>query len=243
MRTDLSLLENLQNLSFREECWENQWANGLWLDQVFRILSPLLIPGQKISTLYKTIELLCYDCEDLHIYLLSEEEPNHRPHVGNFLSDGRIYTLDISFKKMGMWIDGARSYRVGAVGFKRDSLWQCALERTHWLMNQIAPGEEFQEIVQRLKTSLNGEGGKDKKTIGLTESMGGHGIGISLHQGQDFIYSHPDYYLFSNRETLTVEPVFWRDIGPDRVFLYFEVTLFLQNGNRTYMPLAALEQD
>lgn len=196
------------------------------LSAFFSTLPPVLKAGLSYKELSVYSREILSPYEDLILSIIPEEIPFHYDRLDRYLEEGSLITVDCAIKIDRLWADGAATFGVGRLDKRRQSFLNKA-EKVFLLAKEHSiRGTSFSETQKAISDFLK-EG-----PCQLVENCGGHGIGYSLHQGCDYIYSDRESTLvFPMDEAFTVEPVISFSLGDEgskEIFAYFEETLIPQ---------------
>ena len=134
---------------------------------------------------------------------------------------GELITIDCALRLRKLWADRSVTLAVGEVDEKRRMLLKTARKAFLLVKEACLPGTPFCRIAGELGSFL-----ADSPCC-LVPGCGGHGIGASLHQGEDYIYSNPGkHQVMPEKGAFTVEPVLSRTpMGNEILYAYYEDTI------------------
>ncbi len=190
------------------------------IEKIFLKAPELLVEGRTFGDVRQELESLLPPYRSLNLELIPEEEPFHCSPDERRVKKGEIVTLDCSLRLNRLWADRAVSLAVGRVDESRRVLLHAARKAFLLVKEASTGGVPFVSVSNRLERFLEGT------PCSLVPDCGGHGIGMSLHQDSDYIYSRPDKdLLIPEWGAFTVEPVISLGVGGKKLYAYFEDTI------------------
>ena len=190
------------------------------IEKIFLKAPELLVEGRTFGDIRRELERLMPPYRSLNLELIPEEEPFHCSPDERQIRKGEIVTLDCSLRLNRLWTDRAVSLAIGTVDESRRLLLNTARKAFLLVKEASIGGVPFVSVSHRLEKFLEGT------TCSLVPDCGGHGIGMSLHQDHDYIYSRPDKdLLIPESGAFTVEPVITLGADGKKLYAYFEDTI------------------
>lgn len=119
------------------------------------------------------------------------------------LEEGDIVSIDVGVKKNGYFGDSARTFKVGNVSQKKETLIKVTEEALFLGIGQAVDGNELNDIASAIQTHCESQG------FGVVRALVGHGIGKNLHEEP----AVPNYFVPNNRfrlkqgMVLAIEPM------------------------------------
>jgi methionyl aminopeptidase len=105
------------------------------------------------------------------------------------LIEGDIVSIDVGVKKNGYFGDSAKTYKVGKVSQKKETLMKVTEESLFLGIGQAVDGNELNDIASAIQSHCEGHG------FGVVRALVGHGIGKNLHEEP----AVPNYFVPNNR--------------------------------------------
>jgi methionine aminopeptidase len=192
------------------------------IESIIEFLPRILVEGKTFGQAVDELLELLHPYKECCLDLIPEEEPFHSCPKKRVIKEGEIVTLDCSLKADRLWADRAYTFAVGTVDEHRLTLLDMARDAFYTVRDASLPGVSFRAIIEQLESLL------EKSPCFLVPKCGGHGIGYSLHQGEEFIYSDRESTMtIPHKGAFTVEPVIGLEYNGVILYAYFEDTIIL----------------
>lgn len=163
------------------------------LKEVFREVSPMMIPGARAHDIDRTVEeairrrggrpafkgFIGVEADNPYpasVCLSIDEEVVHGIPDDRLLKDGQIVGLDIGVEYQGFYGDAARTYLIGLVSEEVRRLVQVTRESLDQGIDQARKGRRLGDISHAIQTYV------EKRGYSVVRELTGHGIGRSLHE-------------------------------------------------------------
>lgn len=110
------------------------------------------------------------------------------PSDKTILCEGDAVNIDVSAELNGYWADNGASFIIGEDVYNRKSLVESSAEILLKAISGIRGGMKIADVGRIIETEARKNGFK------VIKNLGGHGVGLSLHEDPDCILNYYDKY-------------------------------------------------
>lgn len=139
-----------------------------------------------------------------HVCISVEREAAHGIPSSRILKDGDLVNIDVSASKDGFYADNGESFVVG-IGSSQEKRKLCQHVRNalHLATREVLAGRRISNIGRSVEQYAK------KNKLSVIKNLGGHGVGLSLHEEPKFIgsfYDRTDKRTLKENLVIAVEP-------------------------------------
>lgn len=138
-----------------------------------------------------------------YVCISTENEVAHGIPSARVLKDGDLINIDVSASKDGFFADNGESFIVGNVKNKKSSLCKHVKSALDIALDTARTGV----MINRVGLAIEQYAKQNKLTV--IRDLGGHGVGLSLHEEPNFIGSYCnelDKRIFTENLVVAIEP-------------------------------------
>ncbi|MGE4133462.1 MAG: type I methionyl aminopeptidase [Bdellovibrionales bacterium] len=170
-----------------------------------------------------------------------EHEGVHGVPGARILTDGDLVNIDVSAERDGFFADTGGSLVLGQGTVQKQNLCVSTKKALKVALKHVSHGRPLNQMGQAVEEFANRAG------LTVIRNLGGHGVGLSLHEEPEFIanfYVKKDKRVFTKNSVVAVEPILstgaeiledngdgWTLHSPPHFTAQFEHTVMVTEGS------------
>ncbi|WP_028973704.1 type I methionyl aminopeptidase [Spirochaeta cellobiosiphila] len=150
----------------------------------------------------KSAPKLAYDFPGYVCISINNEFCHGIPSKKKYLNEGDIINIDVSVELNGYWSDNGESFLLASHDTKKLKLIETSRIILNKAIENIKSGEPLSSVGFTIETLAN------RNSYYVIRNLGGHGVGLSLHEDPDCILNYPSYKekgIFLNNSIVAIE--------------------------------------